>query len=149
MKTPAERGPIGAWAYEARADADLSVEQVADQLARMGNPIKPASIRGVESGTKKPSRRLLRALSELYGKPVPGEVDMAQAGRDAMPGLATLVEVLERQAAALTALAERLGREDEEREARLRAVEAELAQLRARRAGGASPRRSAPAETMG
>lgn len=99
MKSPAERGPIGAWAYEARADADLSVEEVVERLTRAGQPVSAATIRGVEGGSKKPSRRLLRGLSTVYGRPAPGE---PMAGTDVdTPVPAALVSALEAQTQAL------------------------------------------------
>lgn len=73
MKSAAERGSIGAWAYEARADADLSVEEVAERLARAGQPVRPATIRGIEGGSKQPSMRLLRAMAKVYGTTPPNE----------------------------------------------------------------------------
>lgn len=73
VKAPSERGTIGAWAYEARAEADLSVEEVVERLARSGNGVSAATIRGVEGGSKKPSRKLLRAMADVYGRPIPGD----------------------------------------------------------------------------
>ena len=93
MKSPAERGPVGAWAYEARTDADLSVEEVVARLERTGNGVSSATIRGIEGGSKKPSRRLLRALANVYGLPAPG--DVAEPGTTGatpeVPGLADLI----------------------------------------------------------
>ena len=92
MKSPAERGPVGAWAYEARTDADLSVEEVVARLERTGNGVSAATIRGVEGGSKKPSRRLLRALAKVYGLPAPGDMATTGDGGDtAVPGLADLI----------------------------------------------------------
>lgn len=98
VKTPAERGRTGAWAYDARADADLSVEEVAERLARAGQPVRPSTIRGIESGSKQPSRRLLKAMAQVYGKPVPGE-PVASPGSDGtvQPGLAALIEEMRKQ----------------------------------------------------
>lgn len=73
VKTAAERGPIGAWAYESRDAADLSPEEVAERLTRMGQPVLAATIRGIEGGSKKPSRRLLKGLATIYGSVPPGE----------------------------------------------------------------------------
>lgn len=93
VKTAAERGRIGAWAYEARADADMSVEQVVARLERSGNGVSAATIRGIEGGSKKPSRRLLRALATIYERRSPD--DMAQAGDmgdTPVPGLAAYLK---------------------------------------------------------
>ena len=105
VKTAAERGRIGAWAYEARADADMSVEQVVARLERSGNGVSAATIRGIEGGSKKPSRRLLRALATIYERRSPD--DMAQAGDmgdTPVPGLAAYLERID----ALVATVDRL-----------------------------------------
>jgi transcriptional regulator with XRE-family HTH domain len=93
MKTPAERGPIGAWAYTARTAVELTVEEVADQLRARGHAVHPATLRGIEGGTKKPGRALLAGLSEIYGvhPPRPEPVE----------GSPELVAVMERAAQAL------------------------------------------------
>lgn len=97
MKTAAERGPVGAWAYDARQDADLSVEEVAERLTRIGQPVTAATLRGVESGSKKPSRRLLRAMGQVYGRPAPNEEAAAPEGT-------TVERLLEAQAELTRAL---------------------------------------------
>lgn len=73
VKTAAERGPIGAWAQSAREDADLSVEQALERLAAKGYAVTASTIRGVEGGSKKPGRRLVRELGAIYGSRAPGE----------------------------------------------------------------------------
>lgn len=62
VKTDAERGPFGAWAFHARDALNLSVEEVASRLG-----YHPASLRKVESGSAPASRRLVRELPALYG----------------------------------------------------------------------------------
>src|SRR5674476_1018019 len=88
VKTPEQRGPIGAWAYEARIAAGLSPEQVVERLGLAGIEVRPSTIRGIESGNKQPGRQLLRALAGVYGskppapQPEPEEGDLAAAIRD-------------------------------------------------------------------
>lgn len=103
MKTSAERGPIGAWAYDARADADLSVEEVVDRLARIGHPVTAATVRGIEGGSKKPGRGLIRALAKVYGKMPPAEADLIPE----IGELAVLADAIEHQAVAIEALIRR------------------------------------------
>ena len=104
MKTPAERGRTGAWAYEARQDADLSVEQVQERLARAGHVVTTATLRGVESGSKQPSRRLLRALAAVYKKPVPGDTDEPPADQsDLAAAIRENTDMLRKVLEALTA----------------------------------------------
>lgn len=63
VKTPEERGAIGAWAYEARDRLGLSVEQV---IERLPTRYHPATLRKVEGGSAKAGRRMLRELADLY-----------------------------------------------------------------------------------
>jgi transcriptional regulator with XRE-family HTH domain len=98
VKTPAERGPIGAWAYTARTAAELTVEDVADRLRDRGHAVHPATIRGIEGGTKKPGRALLTGLSDLYGVHPPADEKPDVLDQD------SIVAALDRQ----TALLERL-----------------------------------------
>jgi transcriptional regulator with XRE-family HTH domain len=143
VKTPAERGPIGAWAYEARADADLSVEQVAERLTRAGQPVTASTLRGIEGGSKKPSGRLLRAMAKVYDKPVPGEEVNPAAD------LCALVARLDTQSAVILELIQelRLARveRDKAQEMMMRALGAALDQQGTQRASGPRTRaRSAP-----
>lgn len=73
MKSPQERGPIGAWAFEARATAGMSVPEVLAALAARDHRVRDATIRGIESGAKRPGRRLLALLAEIYSSDPPGE----------------------------------------------------------------------------
>jgi transcriptional regulator with XRE-family HTH domain len=98
MKSPAERGPIGAWAQEARDDAGLSVSEVVARLAARGHATTDSTIRGIEGGSKRPGRRLLRLLGEIYGRSIPGE-----ALPPAEP-TAALIAALQAQTDAITAL---------------------------------------------
>jgi transcriptional regulator with XRE-family HTH domain len=99
----AERGAIGAWAYSARGDAGLSVEEVASRLHERGVAVSPATLRGIEGGSKKPGRALLNALSELYGVHPPKMNGTVLDG-----DLASLVEATARQATASERVAELL-----------------------------------------
>jgi len=93
VKSPAERGPIGAWAYESRTEADLSVPAVIEQLARRGVRVTEATLRGIEGGSKKPGRRLLRELASIYGSVPPGE---PQAATEQFLDLGPLLDRLDR-----------------------------------------------------
>ena len=69
VKTPEERGPVGAWAYDARIGAELSVEQVIEKLPTRYHP---ATLRKVEGGSAKAGRRMLRELATVYHSEPPG-----------------------------------------------------------------------------
>ncbi len=98
VKTLEQRGVIGAWAYLARREADLSVEQVVAALGEQDVLVSPATIRGVESGAKKPSARLLRQLGTVLGSTPPGQTEQANdSTRD-------LADAIRRQAAAIEQL---------------------------------------------
>lgn len=141
MKTPEQRGPVGAWAYDARIDAELSPELVSERLAIAGVEVTPATIRGIESGNKKPSRQLLKALSALYGSHPP----VRDAGEPH-----DLVAAISVQAAALQALADELRAWRTEDRAELRRLGLIVEQLARRsleiEAKPTSPAPRAPAE---
>lgn len=81
MKSPSQRGVIGAWAYQARQELGLSVEQVAARVSDAGQQVSPATIRGIEAGTKKPAARLLRLLAQALESTAPGhEPETQQPG---------------------------------------------------------------------
>lgn len=98
MKTPSQRGVTGAWAYQARQEAGLSVEQVAEAMAAKGHAVSPATIRGIESGSKKPGARMLRVLSSVLEAQPPEEP--APASDDAQQLQERLVLAAERSALA-------------------------------------------------
>ena len=98
VKTLEERGPIGAWAYTARVDAGLSAEEVAARLRDRGVQVHHATVRGIESGHKKPGRPLLSALAELYG------VHPPRVNGQAVDDMTALVGAIERQTAAIERL---------------------------------------------
>jgi transcriptional regulator with XRE-family HTH domain len=101
MKTPAERGTIGAWAYQARDDAGLSVPQVLEQLTARGAAVTDSTIRGIEGGSKKPGRRLLRELAATYGSVPPGAPDEPPAAlADLVSAIGELVEEIRQERAA-------------------------------------------------
>lgn len=62
MKSPDERGPLAAWAYEARVKLNLSPEATVRELGRYN----PATIRKAETLDRHMSRPLWRALTALY-----------------------------------------------------------------------------------
>ena len=100
VKTPEQRGPIGAWAYEARIATGLSPEQVAERLAIAGIEVRPSTIRGIEAGSKNPGRALLKALAGVYGsRPAPQseaeEGDLAAAIRDQAEAIGRLADRLD------------------------------------------------------
>jgi hypothetical protein len=65
VKTPDERGPLGAWAYETRVRLELSVEAVA---AAIPQPVNPATIRKAEGESRNMSRPLWRQLTAHYAR---------------------------------------------------------------------------------
>lgn len=103
MKTPAERGTIGAWAYQGRDDAGLSVPQVVERLRSVGSGVTESTIRGIEGGSKTPGRRTLRELATIYGSIPPGE--SAEEPRD------NLAAAISRQADAIEALAQAIAKD--------------------------------------
>lgn len=134
MKAPGERGPIGAWAQQAREDSGLSVEQVIERLAAKGSKVIPSTVRGWEGGSKRPGRRQVRLLAEIYGVAAPGEPE---------PESLSLVAALNRQAAALEALAAAIDRDRDGRavwEKGLLESIRELAGPKATPSGGPGPR---------
>lgn len=68
MKSPEDRGPRAAWAYETRVSLDISPEAVVLRLPvpRSGNPYDPATLRKAESHSRHMSGPLWRALTALY-----------------------------------------------------------------------------------
>lgn len=72
MKSDAERGPIGAWAYRERKRRRWSVEQAVTELeALTGTGLRPVSLRGIEAGPKPPGEEVVRGLERLYGSKAP------------------------------------------------------------------------------
>ena|SRR3990167_2668724 len=63
MLSDEERGPLAAWAYNARDRLDLSLEQVIERLPTRYNP---ATLRKAEARSEKMSRKLYRELRDLY-----------------------------------------------------------------------------------
>lgn len=115
VKTPSERGAIGAWAFQARQELGLSVEQVADAMAARGQTVSPATLRGVEGGSKKPGARLLRTLQQVLDSapptaPAPVEGDVALAIREQAASNDRLAEAMQAQAESFTTLAASIDR---------------------------------------
>ena len=80
MKTDEERGPVGAWARNARLAAGYATAREAAEAAnRAGIPLKLQHLQGIESGWDRAGRDLLIRLGELYGSDPPG-VDRQPAG---------------------------------------------------------------------
>lgn len=93
MKTPQERGPVGAWVYQERDERNWSVEHVANAIG-----VHPATIRGIESGHKQASQRIRRELEKLFETEAP-ETEKERAG-----DLPALIEALRDQTAAMNDL---------------------------------------------
>jgi hypothetical protein len=101
VKSDAERGPIGAWAYRERRRKGWTVEEAVLQLeAKTGARLKAVSLRGIEAGPKPPSSEVRHALEEIYGSRAPDPQPITT--------LADLVVALAAQTAALNALVEEL-----------------------------------------
>ena len=135
MKTPEQRGPIGAWAYEARDAASLSPEQVVERLALAGIEVRSSTIRGIESGNKQPGRQLLRALAGVYGSKPPTTTGDPEPPADL--------------AAAINALVAALDADREERLALTRAIAALAESLATRSEGEGSPVQRVRQKTTG
>jgi transcriptional regulator with XRE-family HTH domain len=135
VKTPEQRGPIGAWAYEARDAAGISPEQVVERLGLAGIEVRPSTIRGIESGNKQPGRQLLRALAGVYGSKPPATTGDPEPSADLF--------------SAITALVAALDADREERLALTRAIAALAQSLATRPEGGGSPELRALRESPG
>jgi hypothetical protein len=125
VKTPEERGPVGAWAYDERDRRDWSVEEAVDQLRSSGVQISASYLRAIESGNKPASSRVRRGLEALYGSaPVihvaaPNDMqELVTALHAQTDAINRVVDLLERQAGDdpsaryagfVTALASQLG----------------------------------------
>ena len=113
VKTPEERGPRAAWAYEARTALDLSPESVVHALGRYN----PATIRKAEADSEDMSAPLWRALTTLYSRlsrqrnivlgPLPPD-DAPAAPTDQTSLITLLTEALARQSKAIEDLVQRL-----------------------------------------
>lgn len=95
-----EKTPLAAWATLARAEAQMSVEEVVDALAARGHAVKAATIRGIEGGSKGASARLLRFMADIYGRPSPSQAEAPSGSSDA----ALIVSALDRLTVAVEAL---------------------------------------------
>lgn len=106
VKTPEERGPLGAWAYDSRDRLDISPEQVVELLGKYDT----STIRKAEGNSEAMSRPLWRALTQLYARlasersvtldamPTFGEVDQATGDQS------DLITALNRQSLAIESL---------------------------------------------
>lgn len=104
MKSPEQRGPVGAWAYEERDRRDWSVERTVEELARQGVSISTSYLRSIESNSKPASGRVLRALKKLY-ESAPPEAGQPNGG----PDIGELVTAIREQTAAIDRLVTSLG----------------------------------------
>lgn len=72
MKSDAERGPIGTWAFRERKRKAWTVETAVRELeALTAIALRPVTLRGVEAGPKPPSDEVTRGLERLYGSKAP------------------------------------------------------------------------------
>lgn len=148
-KPDAEVGPLGVWAYNTSRSLDLSAEQVAHRVGVSG-----PYVRKIEGGSqRRPSRALVEAMDN-YFREVAAERNRTVAGppgdwaiRRSPPASdqAALVAAINDLVSVLRPIAEQA----QDREARLRAIEAELRSLRERPTGAALPGRSAPQARAG
>lgn len=138
VKTPEQRGVIGAWAYQARQEADLSVEQVAAAITDMGQSVSTATIRGIESGSKKPGAKLLRSLGKVLASTPPDAAAIRSDESDLAAAIRELTAELRDARDARDAY-----------EVRLRALEAEVQSLRVGPAAEGSPAPGAPLASAG
>lgn len=136
VKSDAERGEMGRRLRAAReAHGYRSGDEGQRALAAAGVAISPTTYREFEAGTRIPRPELVERIEAVWGA-----LPSAQSASD------PIVVAIEAATARLEALLLPLS---EGQEARLRALEAELAALRERSADAASPGRHAPRETMG
>ena len=72
MKSDAERGPVGAWARRAGLDAGYtSAERAVEAATVAGVHVTVPYLRGIEAGTNRAGKALLRQLGALYGSEPP------------------------------------------------------------------------------
>lgn len=157
-KTDAERGPLGAWLYNAAVLLDLSAEDIAEAVGTSS-----PTIRKVMGGSnRQPGRRLLwdinafmEAKSQERGRPVERAPGL---GREALgqgsdgPDLAALITALTAQTTAMADLVNELREERSARKAaedRVSDLELALAGLTERlvRVEGRAAARVAPVRT--
>lgn len=114
MKSPDERGPLAAWAYDARVRLNLSPEAVVKELGRYN----AATIRKAETADRHMSRPLWRALTDLYPRiahgrgitiPIPpGHTGMSGRDNPSTPDVSALVIAIGAQTDAINRLIDRL-----------------------------------------
>jgi len=112
-----EKTPQAAWATLARAEAQMSPEEVVDALAARGHKVTAPTLRGIEGGSKKGGARLIRLMAEVYGKPTPLHVALASVPSDDPAAIVAAIDRLTAavvaqtrdQASGMTALGESLG----------------------------------------
>ena len=66
-KSDADRGPVGTWMRRERISRGWSVSDVCRELAEIGEPVTPATLRQYEAGPREPGVLLMGALVHLYG----------------------------------------------------------------------------------
>jgi hypothetical protein len=147
VKTPEERGPLGAWAYDSRDRLDISPEQVVELLGKYDT----STIRKAEGNSEAMSRPLWRALTQLYAR----LASERSVTLDAMPTFGEAEQATGDQAAlaaAINALVAELQAARTERamtEARLRTLESTVESLLGPRDDATFPGRPIRPETTG
>jgi len=72
MKSDVDRGPIGAWARNARLAAGYPTAKSAVEAAHAaGIPVTLGHVQGIEAGWDRAGRDLLTRLGEFYGSDPP------------------------------------------------------------------------------
>jgi hypothetical protein len=72
MKSDVDRGPIGAWARNARLSAGYPTAKSAIEAAHAaGIPVTLGHVQGIEAGWDRAGRDLLTRLGEFYGSDPP------------------------------------------------------------------------------
>lgn len=72
MKTDEDRGPVGAWARNARLAAGYrTAREAAEAANRAGIALKLQHFQGIESGWDRAGRELLLSLGRFYGSDPP------------------------------------------------------------------------------
>lgn len=130
-----------------RVERDWSATQAHEAL-REGLGLAPksrAAYVAIEDGRPLKAREETFLRSYFGGGPSDEDRESQAGSGGDTPDPAALIAAIEAQTRAITAVLDRLTAADEDREARLRALEAEVRSLREQRAAEGSPARHVPA----
>jgi transcriptional regulator with XRE-family HTH domain len=121
MRTPDQRGRYGRWLVAAReARGWTTAQRALDAMAAVGIRIGKSTYAEYESGTKAPSRNHLPLLESFWGPPEPLQATETPD---------SLVAALHAQTVAISELVAVLREGSEDRESRLRTLEAVVSVL--------------------